>query len=73
MNAETLASADYWDALAEDQLRRAEWDDVHVGSGVPARHRAATYRATAKALRLESSTGMPHCACCLKPLGRKQS
>lgn len=67
---EALASAEHWDALTEEALRMAEWNDAHVGSGAPQRHKAETYRRAAQASRLEVSTGKPHCSCCLRPLGR---
>lgn len=57
---EARRHADEWEALAEGE---------DVKDGQAARHRAATYRRTAQALRLEAKTGLPHCACCLKICG----
>jgi hypothetical protein len=70
VSAEALASAEHWEALAADALRMAEWNDTHIGSGAPQRHQAETYKRTAEALRIEARTGVPHCSCCMKPLGR---
>jgi hypothetical protein len=64
--SEALAAAEHWEALAAAELRMAAWNDAHVGSGAAQRAKAATYQATAKALRLEAETGIPHCSCCLK-------
>jgi hypothetical protein len=59
--------AEHDDALAANEER-----SISEGWAVcpsAARARATSYRAAAKALRLEMSTGEPHCTCCLKPTG----
>lgn len=63
-----LAAAEHWEALADEALRIAEWDEAHAGSGAPQRNKADSYKRTAKSLRIEAVTGVPHCVCCLKPL-----
>ncbi len=60
----------HWEALAAAELRMAEWNDTHIGSGAPQRNKAATYQRAAEALRIQERTGQPHCVCCLEPLGR---
>jgi hypothetical protein len=68
--AKIIAAAEHWEALAREALRMAEWNEAHVGSGAPQRHKAATYRRAADALRKEAATGVSHCVCCLKPRGK---
>ncbi len=63
------SGAEHWESLAEEEDRKAAWDDVHVGSGAASRNKAAVYRRAADAARLQETTGEPHCVCCLKPLG----
>lgn len=64
---EALESADHWDRLADEETARSEYEHaigIHP-QGIPSAHdnKAATFRATAKALRLEAETGTPHCSC----------
>ena len=68
--AECVESAAYWDLLAIEALRLAKWHDTHTGSGAAQRHKAESYKCVSQALRIEAETGAPHCACCLKPMGR---
>jgi len=64
-NAARLAVVDELERHAKEWERlAAEQDEIQ---GEPAMHRANTYRRTAQAFRLEISTGVPHCSCCLKP------
>lgn len=67
LTAEGIA---HWEALAAAELRMAEWNDAHVGSGAPQRNKADSYKRAAEALRIEARTGVPHCSCCFKPHGR---
>ena len=65
------ASADHWERLAVEAEDQARWDrdhgiDLSKPGLSPGDYRAATYRHTAKALRLEAVTGRPHCSLCFK-------
>jgi len=65
----TLASesAAHWEALAASEIAMADhYDSIGrpYGDTSAYRNRAATYRDTAKALRLEAATGRPHCSVC---------
>lgn len=68
-------SAEHWESLAEGEERMiahyAALGNPH-GSTDSYAHRAKTYRDAAKALRLQESTGKPHCVCCLKPMGHEK-
>lgn len=59
-------SAMWWDNLADLEIRSRELGICCCPPASVAREN--TYRATAKAIRLEIKTGKPHCACCLKPM-----
>lgn len=72
-NDDALEAAQHWEALAdiaEDMARHEVAMGIHVGpvESTPVFHKARTYRNTAKSLRLGVETGLPHCACCLKPM-----
>jgi hypothetical protein len=63
------ASAEHWERLAVESEQLAAWDrergiDLARPGSSAGDHRATTYRATAKALRLEAETGRPHCSSC---------
>lgn len=66
---ELSEAAAHWDKLAEEQ-------DSIAAEGNPldcpdtCAERAKMYRRTAESLRLQIATGVAHCACCLKPVGR---
>ena len=61
-------SMEQWEALAAEQDERATWTSTHrTGCVDVCRNKAALYRRTVEALRLELETGQPHCTCCLKP------
>lgn len=64
--AEAIA---HWKRLAVEADEQAAWDEIHVGSGAPARNRAQSYRDAARSLELQAATGKPRCSCCFKPLG----
>lgn len=68
---EAAASADHWERLAVEAEVQAKWDrdhgiDLSNPGGSAGDHKAATYRRTAQALRLEAATGRAHCSLCLK-------
>jgi hypothetical protein len=61
-------SAAHWEALATNEDAMADhYDSIGrpYGDTSSYRHRAACYRRTADALRLEAATGKPHCSVCL--------
>jgi hypothetical protein len=80
MNDETVneaklraqASAEHWERLADEAVAQAAWDRDH---GIDLSHpgcsagdyQAMCFRQTAKALRLEATTGIPHCSTCFGP------
>jgi len=64
-------SIEHWRALAEEQRTRPTWDRYACAQACAAR--AETYERTARSLELQRDTGMPHCACCLKPTGTKDA
>ena len=67
-DASAAASATYWDNLANEQIRAANWAEYRGLGDVSAYHnRAALYRRVAQSLRLEAETGLPHCSECLGP------
>ena len=64
----------HWEALAvaaenEAARDRAAGRDLSQPGQSPGDHRARSYRRLVEALRLEASTGIHHCSCCLKPTG----
>lgn len=68
---EATASAERWERLADEAAAQAQWDRDHgIDLSAPGTsagdYKAATYRRTAKALRLEAETGRAHCSLCLK-------
>jgi len=60
-----------WDALAADQERFA----VNGVALIPevAKNKAAIYRRTAEALRIEARTGVAVCACCHKTADQRRN
>lgn len=67
---ELIASAEHWERLAAEAEDLAAWDRAHgidlsSPGASPGDHRARSYRVTAQALRLEATTGRPHCTNCL--------
>lgn len=66
---EIIKSAEHWESLASAEERRVlrEQDlGIQPKSGsIAGLNKAATYRQTAKALRLEAATGKVHCTICL--------
>ena len=69
--ANTLESvASQWDLLAAEADEQAKWDSSQGFGDISAYwHKAKMYRDSAKAIRMEIQTGLPHCSCCLKPRG----
>lgn len=65
MSDSLAESIDHWEMLAAEQ--ESQISPALVGLSDPARNRALLYRRTANALRLEQTTGQPHCSCCLLP------
>lgn len=66
MNAAEAAS--HWANIAQQERESAAWDEAHGHGPCPAhRERAKTYDRCAESLRLEASTGVPHCMCHLGP------
>ena len=68
---DAAASAEHWERLADEAAAQAQWDRDHgidlSKPGLSAGdYRAAIYRRTAQALRLEAATGKAHCSLCLK-------
>lgn len=68
---DAAASAEHWERLADEANAKAKWDrDLGIDLSAPGTsagdYKAATYRRTAKALRLEAETGRAHCSLCLK-------
>lgn len=59
-----------WDALAAEQERFA----VNGVALIPevAKNKAALYRRTAEALRIEAKTGVAVCACCHKTAAQRR-
>jgi hypothetical protein len=60
-------AAAHWEALATSETEMANhYDSIGrpYGDTSSYRHRAETYRRTARALRLEAETGKPHCSMC---------
>lgn len=57
-------SAQAWEAAARHARFCAE---MGISTPEVAAHKARTYERVAEALRLESSTGEPHCTCHLQP------
>lgn len=71
--AEAIASAEHWEGLAAEADRMGDWEEQQLGWPPGAnRHKARSYRDAAQACRLEARTGVPHCACCLKPTSHQQ-
>jgi len=66
-----LAAAAHWDRLADEEASRADYERTmgFARKGVlnPHDHKAVLFRDTAKSLRLEHETGIPHCACHVVP------
>lgn len=67
MSASLEASAVHWENLAQEQDERAVREEARGSSSNPQRARAKTYRRTALSIRLQISTGLPHCTVCLGP------
>lgn len=70
--AELIASAEHWERIANDAESLAAWNrgrglDLSVPGTSAGDYQARSYRATAKALRMEAETGLPHCATHLRP------
>ena len=57
-----------WASLAADADRMAIYEESQGRFGGVHRNKAEAYRRAEAALELETSTGKPHCVCCLKPL-----
>jgi hypothetical protein len=67
----TLA-AEGWEQYARESADSAAWDrargiDLSPPGCSPGDHRARTAQQVAQSLRLEASTGTPHCLCRLRP------
>lgn len=68
---ETAAeSAAYWERLADELESRSAYErsiglDLSSPGSSVGDHQAATYRRTARALRLEAETGRAHCSTCM--------
>lgn len=66
---EILKSAEHWESLAAAEERMVQYErklGIQPSTGSSAGlNKAATYRQTAKALRLEAETGNVHCTICL--------
>ena len=59
------------DEQMTNEQHAAEWEklaDAEPLDTPQSRARAETYRRTAESFRLEESTGVVHCVCCLKPM-----
>lgn len=66
---ELEAAAQYWDDLASETEQRMAYErsiGIQPDTKCAGDFKAETYRDTAKALRLEIATGIPHCVCCHK-------
>lgn len=64
-------AAIHWDRLADDEERMAAYNrEIGIDSSTtsPGDYRARDYRRCAASLRLEATTGKPHCQRCLCPL-----
>lgn len=62
---ELQESIDHWERQAAELERRIS--EGYSVSPVVDQRKADTYRQTAQSLRLEQSTGIPHCVCHLQP------
>jgi hypothetical protein len=61
-------AAEHWARLAGEEREQAVWDAAHGYGDVSCYHaRAETYDRCAESLRLESTTGLTHCMCHLRP------
>lgn len=60
----------HWEKLATEADAFAAYEESRGSSGAAYRENARTYRRTAESLRLQESTGLWHCVCCLKPKGQ---
>ncbi len=64
--AQLIESAEHWEKLADEDERMAAWErqrgiDLCTPGQSPRDHKARTFRALAKAQRMEAETGIPHC------------
>lgn len=67
MDEKLIESAEHWESLAAAAERGAAWDrerglDLSMPGSSPGDHKARLFRRSARALRLEYETGIPHCA-----------
>lgn len=69
---EATESAAHWGQLATDADRMGDWERDRGRYDGVYRNKAESYRNVAKACQLEAKTGIPHCACCLKPNGHER-
>lgn len=60
-----------WEALAAEADQMGDWERSRGRYDGAYRNRAESYRKAAKSLQLEAATGVPHCACCHKPLSTR--
>mgnify|MGYP001597488576 FL=1 len=66
-----VGAADHWDGLAEGEIRIAQHEaaiGLPFGDVATYYHRADMYRQCARTLRLQASTGVPHCMCHERPI-----
>ena len=69
---EILDAAAHWERLADEKEAKARWDQ-NMGliagpvESSPGYNAASTFRDCAASLRMEAETGLPHCACHLRP------
>lgn len=66
-------TTEQWERLASEADSWADYLESRGEHAGAHRAKAETYRRAAESIRLEESTGAPHCVCCLKPSGLRRA